>query len=160
MNELERRIERLETGLRRWRLGAVCAGVLVLSAGLLGARSEDPEIRTSRLVLVDDKGRARAALAVSRDGTAMIGLMDGARKTRASLFVAEDGVTGLSLADRSQIPRVKLELSPGGEQALVAVLDGQEKPRAEMRVAEDGSPSLKLSDSNGKTLALLPQGKP
>jgi hypothetical protein len=155
---LERRLEVLERGMRRWKLAAASLAGVLLMAGLLGAATgPEKEIRTSRLVLVDERGRARAALAVNPDGMALIGLMDGARHTRASLYVAEDGVTGLSIADESQIPRIALELSKEGERASVTVLDAQERRRAELRVKKDGSPELRLSDASGQVLATLPE---
>jgi len=159
MVDLERRIEQLERVQRRWRRGACCLGGLLLAGLLLGARadSNDEEIRTGRLVLTDDKGRARAALTVNSDGTALIGLMDGSRHTRASLFVAEDGTAGLSLADPGQTPRVKLELNAAGDRPLVAVLDADERARGELALAEDGAPSLRLSDAAGEALAVLPE---
>ena len=86
---LMRRLDRLERGLRRWRiLGGVAWTALAASIALmyvltfhpLEPSSEtdnapgpevavDDEVRAHAFVLVDDEGQPRAALAMRPDGT-------------------------------------------------------------------------------------------
>jgi hypothetical protein len=86
---LMRRLDRLERGLRRWRiLGGVAWTALAASIALmyvltfhpLDSDSEthgaagpeaavDNEVRAHAFVLVDDEGQPRAALAMRPDGT-------------------------------------------------------------------------------------------
>ncbi len=164
MSELERRVERLEGRLRHWQriAGGLMGAVALL--GLVGATSGQQgapppeEIRTRRLVLSDENGRARAALAINDEGMAIIALMDGARHTRAALYVAEDGATGLSLADASQKPRVRLELNDASDRPTGLILqDAEEKARAELTVGANGAPRLKLTDPSGKVILNAPE---
>jgi hypothetical protein len=86
---LMRRLDRLERGLRRWRiLGGVTWTALAASIALMYVlafhpiepdfgTAEDPgqdvavddEVRAHAFVLVDDEGQPRAALAMRPDGT-------------------------------------------------------------------------------------------
>ena len=98
VNALTERLDRLERGLRRWRvIGSVAWTALAASVALMyvlafhpivdmeggdesaqSANVED-EVRARAFILVDDEGSPRAALAIRPDGTP------------ALAFTAEDG---------------------------------------------------------------------
>ncbi len=60
--DLAARVDRLERSGRRWRLAAVGLGLLVLAAAAPATQPASDEVRTQRLVLVDDHGRPAAVL--------------------------------------------------------------------------------------------------
>ena len=100
VNALTQRLDRLERGLRRWRvIGSVAWTALAASVALMyvlafhpigdmeSGADESPgqsaivedEVRARAFILVDDEGSPRAALAIRPDGTP------------ALAFTAEDG---------------------------------------------------------------------
>jgi hypothetical protein len=98
VHALTLRLDRLERGLRRWRIfGSIAWTALAGSVALMYVLAFDPiadtasdespeasaivedEVRARAFVLVDDEGAPRAALAIRPDGTP------------ALAFTAEDG---------------------------------------------------------------------
>ena len=67
--DLVDRIHRLEQSAHRWRLGAIGLGLL-LATGAAGpdAPAVVPEVRTRKLLLVDDRDRPCAVLPARRAG--------------------------------------------------------------------------------------------
>jgi hypothetical protein len=96
LTALAHRLERLERGIRRWRLlGGIAWGGLALGValnlaliarvpGTLGPDDEpdtdesvaEEEIRARAFVLVDDEGRPRGALGLRADGTPALAFSD------------------------------------------------------------------------------------
>jgi hypothetical protein len=97
VDALTQRLDRLERGLRRWRiLGSVAWTALAASVALIYVLAFHPiggtesgaddspavvedEVRARAFILVDDEGAPRAALAIRPDGTP------------ALAFTSEDG---------------------------------------------------------------------
>jgi hypothetical protein len=96
METLMRRLDRLERGLRRWRiLGGVAWTALAVSIAFMYVLAFHPvepdsetdegpspeasvedEVRARAFVLVDDEGQPRAALAMRPDGTPALAFTD------------------------------------------------------------------------------------
>ena len=62
LTELSARLDRLERANRRWRRMAIGAGLLALAAAAPATQPAAEELRTHRLVLVDEQGRPAAVL--------------------------------------------------------------------------------------------------
>lgn len=135
----EERLDKLEKELARAKrrnrrllvLAGLAAGAFALvriaaaAANKVEAQGDGVAtvIRANAFVLVDENGKTRAAVALSKTGSGFL-LYDENGKTRAVLAVDKDG-PGLALADE----------------------DG--KSRATLAVVKDG-PGLVLYDKNGK----------
>ena len=95
---MEERVDRLERRNRQLLVAVVAmvgVGVLALfvagrmATAQAGVETVD-ELRTKKLVIVDDDGQGRAALVVSEDGPGLF-LLDVKGKPRVALTVGEDG---------------------------------------------------------------------
>jgi hypothetical protein len=108
-------------------------------------------IRASEFVLVDENGKIRAALSVSKDGAGLT-LWDENGKFRASLSANKDG-TMLGLRDENG--KLRASLSAVKDGPGLDLFDENGKPRAGLAVLKDGS-LLHLKDENGKTIWRAP----
>jgi hypothetical protein len=144
---MERRVEELERRLRRMQ--AALATVLIAGAGLvMGAMAMrmgpeiQPEVRTRRLVVVDDKDVARVV--VGQDAP------DGQRRSRA---------TGITIHDKTGAERGGLSTMDDG--SVVMALDAPVGVGAPMRdrigmvVWPDGSSYFLLIDNETKGVVKL-----
>lgn len=133
---------------------AFIAGVIggTLSSKTFWRQEETPEdselrkvIVANEINLVDQEGRARWVLAISRDGEPSV------------TFVNKDGWAPMAMGvNRNGFPFFNMILQPGkvGGPAL-ALMDGTMKNRAVFGLWEDGEPYLRLLDRNGQVRATL-----
>ena len=176
--ELTKRLERVERGVRRYRVALAALGLVVLAAGILkavrtaGASGTPAVIQARQFEVVDGAGRGRAALGMHGD-TVGLTLYDKAGNARASLVVVGDKV-GLGLLDKAEKERARLEVRGDtvglwlrdkaenaraslvvvGDKVGLGLLDKAEKVRASLEVGGDNV-VLKLSDKAGNTRAAL-----
>ncbi len=107
--DLTTRMERLERASRRWKLVglmglASIAAVVLMGQAAVPAVSD--EVRTRKLVIVDDEGRPRAVLAAEKDGVTL-SLADEAGTNRVVLGTSKEGAQ-LSLRDETGKTRARL----------------------------------------------------
>ena|SRR5688572_6354967 len=131
-------------------------GVLFLAA-LIGAGSarlaaQDPKavVRGSRFELVDEAGRTRAVLGMSKSGSPEFDLRDADGRPRALLLLDRDSLPVFFFKDAEVVTRAKWELDARGA-AKLSFCDTDQTPRLEV----DGS-ALKVNDSKGKTVWKAP----
>ncbi len=79
----------------------LCVGfVVVAHAAFLYDR---PTIRCQAVEIVDDTGRMRATLGVSKDGTTAIGFYDAGGNMRCSVGVTKEGEPSIIMQDQQLI---------------------------------------------------------
>lgn len=133
---------------------ALIAGVIggVLSSKIFSRQDETPEdaelrkvIVANEIHLVDQDGKARWVMAMSRDGEPSV------------TFVNKDGWAPMAMGvNRNGFPFFNMILQPGkGGGPSLALMDGTMKNRAVLGLWEDGEPYLRLSDRNGQVRATL-----
>ncbi|MFZ5861907.1 MAG: hypothetical protein ACOYXR_03545 [Nitrospirota bacterium] len=143
------RLERLERDARRFKILSVIAlsGVVgVMALGAARPSAPPDEIRTRRLVVVDDHDAPRATLGLTRHGVAGLRLYDDQQQELISLEVLPGAVPSLTF------------FGPDGRTAawLIAWPDvttglafGDESGNAVALVTERDRMRLTLSDANG-----------
>lgn len=62
LNEMAARLDRLERSARRWRRAAIAIGLSAVAAAAPATQPAADEVRTHRLVIVDEQGRPAAVL--------------------------------------------------------------------------------------------------
>ena len=133
---------------------ALIAGVIggVLSSKISWRQEKTPEdlelrkvIVANEIHLVDQDGKARWVLAISRDGEASV------------TFVNKDGWAPMAMGvNRNGLPFFNMILQPGkGGGPSLSLMDGAMKDRAVLGLWEDGEPYLRLLDRNGQVRATL-----
>ena len=147
--DVEWRLATLERSLRRTRLLAgglaVCVGGLAL-VGFAGQPQTAPELRTRRLVVVDDSGVVRAVLGQDsaatqrRSRSAGLLVFDRTGQERGGFTTMDDGSVVLALdaprgVGAAMPDRIGLVVAPDGA-ADVRLLDNQ--TRAVARLQSDG----------------------
>lgn len=146
---LEERIASLERSLRLWRRSAVLAAVLAamfVSLGLARRQVPTAEVRTQRLVVVDDAGHVRAVIGQDPKTTQRISrsaglvLFDTTGAERGGFGTMDDGsvVIGLDAPRGVGSPmrdRIGLKVSPTGG-AYVMLIDNA--TRAVAKLESDG----------------------
>ena len=162
MNEIasavEQRVTLLERSLRRTRLGAAAFGLgLAALAGIGLARhpaGTSDQVRTRRLVVVDDMGRARVMLgqdprdAQRRSRSAGLWIYDSTGSERGGFSTMDDGsvVFGMDAPTGVGAPmgeRIGLVVSPDGS-AQVLLLDNQTRAVANLQSDGDGSGGVQV----------------
>jgi hypothetical protein len=155
-HDIERRVERLERELRRWRLlaavGGLALGVLALG-GAARPRAGRRVLAASEFRLVDAAGVPRAVLQMS-GSSPELALRGAAGKDRALLALGPDGSPKLALASPAGTVRVLLSVGSDGAPAL-ELRDDEGQVRAASSLAADGSPSIVLSGAGGRRRASL-----
>lgn len=119
LKTLQQRVDRLEREVRRWRLFGPAALALLGLIVLLGATGQkvEDEVRAKSFVLVDQQGRQRAVLNVVPlpfFDIAGLRLYDQKGRARAALAVAGDGSSALNLYDQANFTQVNLSADPDG----------------------------------------------
>lgn len=148
---VEDRIAGLERSIRRTRvtLGVLAGGLLfAASVGFVQASAqESDEVRTRRLVIVDDRGQARIVLAQDPPTTqrmsraAGLTLVDQEGNERGGFSTMEDGSVVLAMdapvgVGAPMRDRIGLKVHPDGS-AHVMLIDNQ--TRAVAKLESDGS---------------------
>ena len=162
VENLERRIEKLESRSRRWKSAAILlamGGAAWLGLGAAAPKPRTKLVEATEFRLVDAKGTVRAALAVGRGGTT-ISLNNGAGRPRLSLAVGDDGAPRVDLLDRSDSPRASVSLAGDGSPQLsltgsprVDLAEEAGKPRLSLAVGSDGEATVSLGGPPEKALA-------
>jgi len=116
-------------------------------------------IQAEGFELVDESGKTRALLGVSKVGPTLA-LFDQNAKASAGLGVSDVGIPGAScpgfvLRDRNGMLRVRLNLKESGEPVL-ALYDQNGKTRASLFMDESGAPGLALYGADGKVVWQAP----
>lgn len=117
INDLIRRLNKVESQNRRYRYFAVCVLVAGMSLFVMGqgeTRDVKKVVEAEKFILRDAQGKIRAGLALNPDGALRLLLADKAGKPRADLSVLDDGRAGLSLIDKNGVIRAGLTLLPTG----------------------------------------------
>jgi hypothetical protein len=177
MDTLMDRVDKLERQNRSLRRFVVALSVLAACVPLMGqvpSPSVADEIRARRVVIVDDKGRVRADLAVLGDGSAValdfrdeagqiraelvhskegpaLILGDGSGQVRAALEAGDDRV-GLTLKDSNG--KRRLGLAAVKDQSGLQLFDEAETVQASLGLRKTG-PALSLRNGNEKAFAIL-----
>lgn len=134
------------------------AVVLASLAGAASARlaGQDPKaapvVKASRFELVDDAGRTRAVLGVSKGGSPEFDLRDVKGRPRALLLLDADSLPVFFFKDAEVVTRAKWELDAQGA-AKLSFLDADLTPRVEI---ETEKPELRVSNSKGQPIWKAP----
>ena len=158
-DSLERRLERLERGCRRWKaLTTLAMGilslVLLIGAGKSGDTSVPNELQAHAFVLVDRHGTPLARLGLLPHGAWGLGFYDQGKKSRIVLSVEGDGGSSISLFGKDGKGSLLLSAHSNGASSL-RLVDTHWKTRTTLATWPDGSPFLQLTDREGKDRALL-----
>lgn len=158
LDELQHRMARLERTNRRMRTLGLLAAISLAGAAALGAAARtEPveEIRTKRVVVVDDRNAPRATLGLTAHGVAGLRLYDEQQRELVGLEVLPGSVPSLTF------------FGPDGRTAawLIAWPDvttglafGDEHGNAVALVTERDRMRLTMSDPNGVTRSELTAG--
>ncbi|MCK6550726.1 hypothetical protein L6R52_33120 [Myxococcota bacterium] len=153
--DLVHRISHLERSARRMRL-ALGASVTLLGALLLTGQTTAPKARVvegSAFVLVDDAGRDRAQLSLTKDGATALVLKSADGVSDARLAILGDGGVGLSL--RSPRRSANIELAGDGP-AAIRLTEKYAKSSVEISLDGAGRPRVLLTDPEGKVTFKAP----
>jgi hypothetical protein len=125
-SDLETRLQSLERRMQRYRLATTVLGVGLV--GLLCVAAESPkatsdEIRTKKLVVVDDQGKDVAHLSSSKNG----GIVRVQNRAGYTVFIAGAAETGgrLMVADDEGNEWVKVNVEKAGGQVSISDKKGQ-----------------------------------
>jgi len=125
-SDLEARLQSLERRMQRYRLTTTVLGVALI--GLLCVAADSPkatsdEIRTKKLVVVDDQGKDVAHLSSSKNG----GIVRIQNHAGYTVFIAGAGETGgrVMVADDKGNEWVKVDVQEVGGQVSISDKKGQ-----------------------------------
>jgi len=149
LEEVVKRLERLEHQVRRWRRGAMA---LMLSAvaltTLAAAVPRGRTVEAQKFVLKDAAGRVRAELGPGDNNKSMaLRFKDETSSPRLVLGV-EDESALLVLNDKTGRPRVGLVTLAQGAPGFT-FYDTAGRARVELGVSRDGEPRLAVRDARG-----------
>ena len=156
---LTQRLERLEQENRQWKrvasLTIALLGAVILIGATMSKKGKVPEeLRTKRLVLVDEAARGRAEFSVTTDNRPALVLSDEAGKPRLRLYLSQYGEPTLSFADTAGKRRLVLTLDLYG--TLLQFADEAGKLRAALAVPAEGEPEMELLGRDDKVLWRAP----
>lgn len=124
-----------------------------------GEEAAGNELRATRFTLVDDGGRARAALGPADDGSTGLLLYDAQERPRAQMVLDGSGQANVKLHDRDGDVAAWLAVGRSGAPSLylrgVSRSDRSVRGHAEICVDEHGCPVLSLHDREGQPRVLL-----
>ncbi len=145
-NDLKARVEKLERENRRLKRGGLFILSVVGAVVLMGQATRLTvldEIRTRKLVVLDEAGAERAALGMDKDGP-KLAMVDAAGKKGVVLGTRKNGAGGLVLFDARGNSRAALAAEGPG----LVLYDEAEKTRVSLVASADG-PTLALFDKAG-----------
>jgi len=127
--------------------GALAARLLIRTPSV---HESDPKragvVVASEFHLVDEEGKDRWVLALSKGGEPSITFINRASWAPMAMGINRDGLPYFNMV---------LEPSKGGGPSLV-LMDSQMKARALLGLSEDGDPSLSMWDKQGRKRTLSP----
>ena len=125
-------------------------GAALYLAHRWSAQSVAEGIEARRFTLLDERGKARAVLAVEENGGATLSFIDALGTRQTSVGVGSDGVPVLSASfDGERNLRARLGVGPDGTPALNN-LDDAQRERVLLSV-EPGRSLLRIADRAGQT---------
>jgi hypothetical protein len=160
------RLEEVERDNRRLRrlgvymlvgVGALLglAAAFVVVAARHGMPGFVPQLAEAhRFVVRDSEGRVRAALGMSREGSAQLVLQDEGGRDRLRVSVLPDGGAGVAFVDSAGRSRMVLGLLPD-QSASVVLADGGGKTRTVLGLSPNGASTILFADKGGTARAGL-----
>lgn len=148
LEQVKRRNSRMVLGMIACAAMAVVALVLPLIGGSV--------VRADKFMLVDGRGRERAAMAMDKDWGPGLFIFDEHGESRVDLYANEENGTGLIMHDENG--EFSLWMSSTSDGSSLALLDKRGTMRADLGVADYGS-RLSLSDERAMMRAALSSGK-
>ncbi|MDX1646598.1 MAG: hypothetical protein R3304_05605 [Longimicrobiales bacterium] len=147
---VESEAARLRQTLRWIWVGmAASVGLIVGIAASSGAFNDEPGVvEATRLLLVNEEGKARGEWLIDDEGNARIVLKDQQQRDRMLLSVRTGGWPGIALVNEAGQRRVALGLLPDETTSLVFA-DGGGIPRAVLGLTGGESANLVLADREG-----------
>jgi hypothetical protein len=123
------------------------------------AYARAPEmVMAQNFVLVDSDGRPLVQLSAAADGAGLV-VLDQRGKPRAAMIVTKSGEPVIKLYDNNGAVRAAIVVS-ADDQAGLALYDPKGHARAALVSKASGESSLVLLDESGKQLASLPAAVP
>lgn len=151
----------MKHSIHKWFMLAVaslaqgCAGAGWGNPAVTPTLSAPPQtIEARKLVLLDSRDKPVAALGAAEAGSGLV-LMDEKGKPRAAMVLTGNGEPGLKLYDAKGVVRAALVVGNDGRSGL-AMYDDKGQNRAVMATDADGKPALMFFDRNGAVLATVP----
>lgn len=153
IEQLERRIAKLEGDLRFWRKTTLCFGAIVILSGVMGAVANPPDLLTARrLVLRDGDSKARIVLEAG-DKYPKISLFDEDGNARVRLV--QGVLSGMYLLPpKGEGPQASFVLHEKSG-AVVNLFDEENRSRAAM--AATGGPNIVVRDAAGRPIFKVPE---
>lgn len=163
--------------------GAASARLLAAPSSAFAAQPSKESltsITARQFQVMDSKGNVRAKLDVSGPGLAQLGLYDQLGVERAALAVTKQGTAMMALSGDDGKPRAEVNsimhhgpvtfalLNPDGSAAAQLLVDkdkrslvladskGKPRLRAELDTAKNGKAVLTIYDKNGKAIKKIP----
>jgi hypothetical protein len=122
---------------------------LMLAAGTATLEPILDQVRTRKLVVVDEKNCERVVISPQKDRAFGLTIADPDGKERFLLGVERDGTAGIQLRDDAGVRRLTLTVD-GERVAGLAFHDSGERSRMSLGVTKDGAPVVALRDRNLK----------
>jgi hypothetical protein len=115
-------------------------------------------VMAQNFVLVDATGKPLVELSAAPDGAGLL-VLDQSGKPRAAVIVTKTGEPGIKLYDTHGAVRAAMVVS-SDDQAGLALYDPKGNARAALVSKQTGESSLVLLDESGKQVASLPPPSP
>jgi len=145
VDALSERLDRLEReNLWLKRIGGGAIAVLLAMVGFgTNAFRAPKQISAEKFVMTDTNGRARATLALGRDGGPALTLLDPHGNDQVSLSASNDGSSNLQYFHNRSLRASLSNITGIG--ASVNLLNRSPRSRAEMFMTEDGSSGVSFN---------------
>lgn len=137
------------------------AGVMIWQSDIkaykirIGSSPGDRILEAGKILLVDSKGEARAALHLGEGGSPRLDLYDANGNARAGLYLLPDGAPRLGLFDPEGMHRALFALMPDGQPGLL-FFNENGMPNATLVFSPEGKSKLVLGDHEGSVLWSAP----
>lgn len=173
MKIFEQRLTKLEKQLSFWKKTTLALAVAFAGTCFIGAATRDMTV-IRRLKLVDDEGKLRALLGVTKINSVNLSLMSPDGKPKISMVVRASGVPSVNILGDDGKVRMTSTLTKdelpvtyyndnNNEQRLVftanpsAVICNNEsgKARSAICVGKSGTGALSMMDKNGQTIPII-----
>jgi hypothetical protein len=155
--DLQARVERLERANRRLKGIGTAVAVLAGASLLMGQNpAQKPAVlEAEKFVVVDNRGKPRAALGVSKGGMAYLEMSNSEGKRLMTLRTIDDKCAALYLEDVNGAPRVELTIADRGP--VLNFLGADHSMR--MTLGGCDPAALRLYWANGRPQFTIEEGK-
>jgi len=175
VEQLVRRIARVENQHRRMKGLAGVLGIVLLAVVFLGAQSalydgQFRNITAQGITIVDDMGKVKIVIGSSEEGAGMRVFNAQGQRVVGLGIAADEGGSGLIVADNSGMPRLGLGMDEGVASIAIAnkdgkktiglggtaegyglvVMDEKEMERIGIGMDKDGNSGLVIYDNKGQ----------